>query len=129
MPVWGIGALELRKNTIMLFGGSDRKSDSTDVFVLEINEPKDEIIDDLNKEENKDNATSFVYELKRLKTRLCEPDWFYAIGAAMRDPHNSDNLLIMGERKIHNFDLKKMEFISCLENDECFITDTRQKFP
>ena len=46
IPLWGIGALELSKNTIMLFGGSDRKSDSTDVFVLEINVPKDENVDD-----------------------------------------------------------------------------------
>ena len=42
IPLWGIGALELSKSSIMLFGGTDRKNDSTDVFVLEINELKDE---------------------------------------------------------------------------------------
>lgn len=42
IPLWGIGALELSKNSIMLFGGSDRKSESQDVFVFEINEPREE---------------------------------------------------------------------------------------
>ena len=77
------------------------------------------------KEESKDNVLSLHFELKRLKSRLCEPDWFYNIGLGMRDPNKPQNLLIMGEHKIHNFDLQRMEFVSCLENDECFITDTR----
>jgi hypothetical protein len=125
IPLWGIGVLELSNNSIMLFGGSDRKNDSPDVFVLEINEQENLE----NKEESKENGTSLTFELKRLKTRLCEPDWFYDIGRAMKDPNNPGNLLIMGERKIHNFNLDKMEFVSCLENDECFITDSRQKPP
>jgi hypothetical protein len=39
----------------------------------------------------------------------------------MRDPINQENLLIMGERKVHIFDLKKMEFISALDDEECFL--------
>lgn len=105
----------------MLFGGSDRKNDSSDVFVLEINEQENLE----NKEEFKENGISLAFELQRLKTRLGEPDWFYAIGQAMKDPNNPGNVLIMGERKIHNFNLEKMEFVSCLENDECFITNSR----
>ena len=70
---------------------------------------------------------TFLHELKRLKTRLCEPDWFYTFGTGMRDPKNPDNFLIMGERKTHIFDLKKMEFVSSLENDECFMTETKEK--
>lgn len=42
IPLWGIGALELSKNSIMLFGGSDRKSESQDVFIFEINESREE---------------------------------------------------------------------------------------
>ena len=89
----------------MLFGGSDRKNEFTDVFVLEINEPKEDIGEDSNKEEAKENSLRFDYELKRLKTRLCEPDWFYNINIGIRDPTNSEKLLIMGECKAHVFDL------------------------
>lgn len=39
----------------------------------------------------------------------------------MRDPNNKENLLIMGERKVHIFDMKKMEFISALDYEECFL--------
>ena len=109
----------------MLFGGSDCKNDSSDVFVLEINEQENLE----NKEESKENGISLAFEIKRLKTRLCEPDWFYSISQAMKDPNNPENVLIMGERKIHNFSLIKMEFVSCYENDECFITNSRQKPP
>ena len=121
IPLWGIGVLELSNNSIMLFGGSDCKNDSSDVFVLEINEQENLE----NKEESKENGISLAFEIKRLKTRLCEPDWFYSIGQAMKDPNNPENVLIMGERKIHNFSLIKMEFMSCYENDECFITNSR----
>jgi hypothetical protein len=51
----------------MLFGGSDRKCESQDVFLLEIKEQIDDI----------QSQSGNQYELKRLKTRLCEPDWFY----------------------------------------------------
>lgn len=94
----------------MLFGGTDRKSDSTDVFLLEINEQKEDVAEDFNKEEMKENGVRFEYELKRFKTRLCEPDWFYNINTGIRDPSNPNQLLIMAERKTHVFDLKTMEF-------------------
>lgn len=99
----------------MLFGGSDRKCESQDVFLLEIKEQIDDI----------QSQSGNQYELKRLKTRLCEPDWFYQIGTGMRDPVKHETLLIMGERKVHIFDMKKMEFISCLDDEECFL-DRRQ---
>ena len=44
----------------------------------------------------------------------------------MRDPNNPETLLILGERKVHMFDMKKMEFVSCLEDEECFL-DRRQE--
>jgi hypothetical protein len=44
----------------------------------------------------------------------------------MRDPNNPETLLILGERKVHMFDMKKMEFVSCLDDEECFM-DRRQE--
>jgi hypothetical protein len=107
IPLWGIGALELSKGSILLFGGSDRKSSSDQVFVLEINEPKQE-------------EKELQYELKRLKTQLAEPDWFGSVGTGLRDPDRPENLLILGQCKVHVLDLKRLEFTGCYDDEECF---------
>lgn len=44
----------------------------------------------------------------------------------MRDHNNPETLIILGERKVHMFDMKKMEFVSCLDDEECFL-DQRQE--
>jgi len=67
----------------MIFGGSDRTSSTDQVFVLEINEPKQ-------------GEKEFQYELKRLNSKLWEPDWFCSVGTGMRDPERSENLFILG---------------------------------
>ena len=108
LQLWGIGALEISKNAILLFGGADRQSESQDVFVFSVQE-----------EEGKESE----FELRRLKTQLIEPDWFYHHGVGIRDPKDEGMLHILGERKVHVFDLKRFEFVKCLVPEETFKRD------
>ena len=60
------------------------------------------------------------HKLHRLQTRLCEPDWFYLFGSGLRKTNDSNKILILGERKIHQLNFETMEFDNCFEHDECF---------
>jgi N-acetylneuraminic acid mutarotase len=102
MPLWGIGTLALSKDKIMLFGGTDGNCESQDVFVLAVKE-----------EEGKET----LHELNRLKTRLVKPDWFYNFDIGTKDGREEGMLHILGERKVHVFDLKRFEFTECIDFD------------